>query len=556
MTGIPRFARILAIAKRDLALELRGRRGWVLPGVMATLLVPASTFSAGTVAGPPPIVATVSGDVPPEVRSLSDVRWQDRPAAIHFESSPDGPLVVHARAVPGSIRAVLDADRTSVRFEDVRTDFRFPRRSLLLALIAASVLSGAVSESLPGERARRTLESLLVASITRQELVVGKWLAWCGFGVVAALIASAMAIASGNLEPGIWLLPLSSVPACTVALGLFLVRRSADVVGAATVSLRVLPALLACAGIVAWVLGNVHPWLGAALPLGGALLAAGSTWDGAFPAVLAATSAYATTAGLLHATSRGLESDSAPHSGIAPAMRRALIATACASMAWWVPVAGPALWAAGGNRGLAQELSLSSAIVAGGLCCALIAWTAAVHDRARPETTGSLSVGPWWKAAVAGFVLAMIDDVQGHLTLPPGAPLDVAAARLARAVNPTWATPALATVAIVGQELLFRGWLRRTAGARFSAVAYAAVISPLDPAYGLLVASALSTTTTLMHALIARATWLVLAPWLPTVKATYALGFGVLTVIAFNVLNERIAAFRDKKAANQSSPTH
>ena len=169
-------------------------------------------------------------------------------------------------------------------------------------------MTGAIAESpLPGERSRKTLKTLPSASITRLELILGKWLAWASFGAGAALAAAAVAILLGRSEPGFWLLPLPTVAMATVALGLFLVHRSEDVVSGATVSLRILPAVLTCSGLLAWLIGNERPLVGAMVPIGGALIAAGDTWDGIAAPLIATASLLGLTAALLIYTAGHLE---------------------------------------------------------------------------------------------------------------------------------------------------------------------------------------------------------------------------------------------------------
>ena len=73
MTGNSRLrpARVVALARRDLAMELRGRRGWALPFIAALLLVPVATLPVGGAARPEgttPRAVRVQGDVPAAVR--------------------------------------------------------------------------------------------------------------------------------------------------------------------------------------------------------------------------------------------------------------------------------------------------------------------------------------------------------------------------------------------------------------------------------------------------------------------------------------------------------
>ncbi|MER2507888.1 MAG: hypothetical protein ABTQ27_03915, partial [Amaricoccus sp.] len=90
----------------------------------------------------------------------------------------------------------------------------------------------------------------IAAAVTREEIVLGKWLAWAGYGVFAAMSAATVSIALGRVEPGWWLFPLPTVAMGSVALALYLVRHTTDVVSGAATSLRVLPALLTITGLL------------------------------------------------------------------------------------------------------------------------------------------------------------------------------------------------------------------------------------------------------------------------------------------------------------------
>ena len=70
------------------------------------------------------------------------------------------------------LRAVQDAP--AVRVENIPRDFAFPGRTMLFAMVSASTLTGAVANSIGGERSRKTLVVLLSAAISRAEIVAGK----------------------------------------------------------------------------------------------------------------------------------------------------------------------------------------------------------------------------------------------------------------------------------------------------------------------------------------------------------------------------------------------
>ncbi len=508
-----RWSRLLAIARRDLALETRGRRGWVLPAITAGLMLPASTVDLGAVGRAPDAQVNVAGDVPAEVLALDTVRVVPIEfAQVYFQYDGER-LVVQARALPEAIPDALEPSPT-IRFEDVRAPFKMPGRSLLLALIASSLLTGAVAESLPGERSRHTLELLLAAAVTRLELVTGKWLAWAGYGAATALLAASISLVAGRQEAGPWLVTLPLVPACTIALGLYLLRRSADVVGGSTVSIRVLPALLSCAGIVAMLVSSVHPLVGAAVPLGGALLTAGDTWPGWLPQLVAVVSTGGTTAALLWATARDIGDDNSPRSNVPPAVRDALTVGAIASAAWWTPIAGPVLWAAAGNPFIAGQLPREPGILAGSLLLLLTALVLSARGPDIPHALGlsrprlsTLAIG-----LGAGLLLFATSGISSLSPLTGSPFLDDAGERLLGAVNPVWAGPSALILSVFAHELLFRGWLQRAAGPIAAVLVYVVAISPLDPVGGLVAGCLLSAAAhragTVWAALLAHLVWI------------------------------------------------
>jgi hypothetical protein len=275
------------------------------------------------------------------------------------------------------------------------------------------------------------------------------------------------------------LLPL--VPACTVALGLYLVRRAADLVGGATVSMRVLPAALGISGIAAWILGRTDPLLGAALPLGGALVAAGGTWAGPAPALIAAATTGLTTAWLLDRTARDLEQEGAPRErfGVWAFVQGSLFG----AFAWNAPVLGPLLWAAAGNPVLTAELPAAAGPLAGAL--ALIAWVATAWARRATDPPPSAAT---WAGGLAAFAVVAVGAWlalgASDVWSPAGAWAVDARARGAFGLNPD--PLPLAMVVILGQELYLRGWLHSRAGALAATVATPLVLTPADPLGGLI----------------------------------------------------------------------
>jgi predicted outer membrane lipoprotein len=531
-----RPTRLLALARRDLALELRGRRGWALPVIALVLLMPVASLPIG--GRPPAERATppaiqVSGAVPTAVLAVPGVQVVDD-GGLRFSTGEDGATLVRGTHLPPQIRASLDGERPGLTLETVT-------RQVVLALIAASVLTAAVSASIAGERARRTLETLLASSATRGEIVVGKWLAWAGFGAGAAMLAAAAALATGRVELGWWLVPLPMVPAASVALGLYLVRRAADLVAGTTVSVRVLPAVLAVAGITAWILGQDNPLLGAAVPLGGALVAAGATWPGAAPPLLAAAVTGLAAAGFLVLTARDLERTSLGRAREGK-LRAAVWSGVFGVGAWWAPVLGPVVWAAAGNPTLAAELPAAAGPLAGAL--AMLLWCLAAASRTHTPAASMnlgdarglrLGAAHLPAAAIAGIALAASAAVSGWTSAPADPLLVDAYARLAASLQPSWAGVTVLLITVVAQELFWRGYVARAAGPLAAVVLFAAVHSPLDPLRGLLVGAILTALATragtLAPAIAARLVWVAAAPLAGLLGLVPATALGVATAL-------------------------
>ncbi len=493
MAGLPRLGRVLAVARRDLAAELKGRQGLILPAVMAALLLPASAVPIPEEAksameiGDPKVVV-VSGDVPERVAALDSVVVREH-GPLRF-TVENGREVLHGPGVTVPVRQALDAGSPAVIVEPVPRGFVFPGRSMLLALISASTLTGAVSTSVGGERSQRTLVVLLASAISRGELVLGKWLAWGGLGVTTSLVAAATAIALGNLAPGNWLLPMVSVPLATVAFGLWLVRRSGDVIAGSTTALRVLPAAMGASGLIAWFLGRTDPHLGALVPVGGALIAAGDTWAPVSASLLATGVSLAVCAVCLLGTARDLEE--VPNRE--PPEQRAAVALALGSLAavaWWLPLTVPLLWAEAGNERLTAQLSVDTALMAGAI--GLLTFSLVRAGRASDPATalgwwlprGAL---PWVLALGAGVLLAGASPAIGWLPLATWGFLGDAQLRLSAAVQPLAAPWWVLGAVIAADELFFRGWLPRAVGPWWAGAVYVAVRTPLDPLGGGLVA--------------------------------------------------------------------
>jgi len=542
--------RVIAIAQRDLAQELKGRRGWVLPAIMAGLLLPVSGAPLPSVQrGMQAPRVTVSGEVPPEVVALEEVELIPEGGSLLFSRAPGGPLVLSGSSIPAAVRDTLDAGEPTVTLHPVTRTIRVPNRSLLFALISASTLTGAISASIAGERTHRTLGTLLTAAITRAELVAGKVMAWGGLGALTSLIAAAVSIALGRLEAGWWLLPLPTVSIATVALGLFLVRRASDLVGGTTVTLRVLPAVLAGTGIASTLVGMSYPVVGAAIPLGGALLTAGSTWGGSPSlAILSAASTLALTGVCLFFTARDLE-EHPGRSGRQPWSAAVLGATLMAGALWWIPFGMPTLWGVAGNTTLATQLPIRASAIAGLLGLGLMIGVQA--SRARDPIVALSLHRPrtplWGWIAVVGVALACAAASSQLLPLPESPALARVRLRLADGLLPLWAGPTWVILSILVHELLFRGWIQRIGGPVVSVLAWTAVMTPLDPLHGLLTGSLLAALTvraggSVWPAIGAHTAWAVVVFTTPAVPAIPGLALGACTLALLVISTQRQSA--------------
>lgn len=514
-----RLDRVLAIALRDLRMEFSGRKGWILPLVAIIILAPMSLAPNLEETRVDTSRIFVSGDVPPEVLAVDRVVMGEEGDRIvlHFDApSPQNndQLTIHGAFVPQVIRDALEENAETLKTEVVEAYvITPPNRSLFLALVAASILTGSISQSIPGERTNNTLQGLLTASISHGELVVGKWLAWSGFGGVAALGAMLMTVLLGRQDAGWWILPGPTVSMGTVALGFFLVRRANDVIGGATVAIRVLPAALTLSGLAAFYLGTIHPLWGAVVPLGGALVAAGDTWPGALPCLVAMASTLSVTAAMLYATARDIaDSERATDDR---SIRGSIMTTGTAVLGWWACTLGPLLWVAGGNPYLAEALPRSTGVLAGISCLWLLLLVRAGRALRPSETLGwTWPRGQTWVVAgAAGVVLALSSAIPGLTPSPTGVVLAEARERLAEAMQPE--NIGLLILVVAAQETVFRGILRRHLGDVWSIVAFAIVFAPLDPLHGLTVGALCTAVTRFAHgsiypAVLARLIWGVL----------------------------------------------
>lgn len=454
-----------AVAWRDLRRVISGRKRFSLPLLALFLLLPVGALplpAPEAPTGPPPTPA-VQGEVPAALGGQLRVHPD---AAVRLEAGP--PVVAEGAFVPARLRAVLDTldgdGALSVRYH--RPPLRLPGRSMLVALLAISLLTGPLAESLPGEREEGTFETLLAAALSHGELIVGKWLAWTAAASAAALLSSISGRVTGAQAAGPWLFGVPLSLAVAVASGLWLVRRAGDVIGGAAAPMRVIPSLAVMAVGLAWLAAQAHPLLGAALPLGGALLLAGGMLDGALPVLVCTLSTAATVAVLLAGTARDLQRTPSRRA----AARWGLAAGA--ALCWWLPVTAPAAW---GLAGRAELVDPASGVRAAGLLALLLAATAAARDTQpvswrRPGWPGLLL------AVAAGGGLALLSN------LPTALPVDgVLAARLLARPTGLFGAVALA----VGGEALFRGVLSARLGMWPALALWVLIVHPLDPILGL-----------------------------------------------------------------------
>ncbi len=474
-----RLSRISAVALRDLRQRVAGKGWYRLPALALALLIPAGIFpgsgppSESTVENRPAVV--VSGNVPLDLRGK--LRLDDTsPIGI----SGSNPVRVRAPFIPGELRGALDSLPGQPRIEvrRFRPDIRLPGRSILLALLAVSLLTGPLAEALPGERSRKTLEVLLSAGISRTELIVGKWSAWTLAACASAFMAAAMSAATSVQSPSWWLLGLPLFIGTAVALGLWLVRSVSDLVGGAAAPMRVLPVVSVGMALLAWIVSRSYPTLAAAVPLGGALLVAGDVLTGPAPLAAAAAGSAVSTSFLLAWTARDLDrwagESAAERSGGGGLL-------AIAALGWWLAVGGPGVWAIAGNPGV--HLSAVAATAGGGAFLLICALVAAARE-------GCLDLG-WDKAgcgrilaasAGSGLLLSLLGTTNTALLLPAwSAPV---IERMAAAALPSGFSLLVTVLVVAGHTMLFRNVLQRRISMIGAAAAWTLIVFPFDPIRG------------------------------------------------------------------------
>jgi ABC-type Na+ efflux pump permease subunit len=496
--------RLFAVARYEARSHMSGKQSLRLLGVAAMLLLPAGLvptpklrlaeapasvalpagFDADTVGPPPPRKVAVRGTIPPELASRLEP-GEDSP----FELRGEHPVTVVAATVPEELRAALDTldGPVALEYRSVPFRLRSPGRSLLIAILAISLLTGPLADALPGERARKTLEVLLTAGITRGELIGGKWLAWTLSACTTAAISAGLACWRGVQAPDWWLLGLPLFIGSAVAFGLWLVRLVDDLVGGSAAPMRVLPVAAGTMAAVAYVVGRVSPLAGAAVPLGGPLMVAADLLPGPAAALSALVGTVAFVGATLTVTGRDLDRVDTSSS---PKRWGAMGLSAVAVLMWWLTVAGAGVWSAGPD-GIANSLvqPIAHTMMVGGvalLACAAIALARETTRHAAEET----ALAPWKVAVPATLAVGAV------LAASAGLPsLEVAAAlpavdtmlhRLREAAVPSAADGSAysilaAAVSILGQTFLFRGVVARRLGWIGGSLCWAVAASPWSP---------------------------------------------------------------------------
>lgn len=529
---VPRLRRLLAVARYESRSQMSGRHALRLLGVAAALMLPAgllptpklparqppaATMPAGvdstTVGPPPPAKVPVRGEIPAGL----ETRLVSSPGA-PFEIRDGKPVVVTTLIMTDELRAALDTldGPERLEFRNVPFRLRTPGRSLLIAILAISLLTGPLADTLPGERARRTLEVLLTAGITRGELIGGKWLAWTLSATATAGISAGLACWRGVQAPGWWLAGLPLFIGSTVAFGLWLVRLVDDVVGGSAAPMRVLPAAAGTMATAAYLLGKVSPLAGAAVPIGGPLMVAADLFPGPWAALSATAGSVAFIAATLTVTGRDLDRVDTTSS---PTRWGALGLSAVAILIWWLTVGGPGVWSAGPD-GISAELvqPLAKSMLAGGVALLACAVIAVARESARGPSKGAKAVSlPVAIVAtlVVGFALAASGPLPAMELAATRPAIDTMLDRLREAAVPppgdgsAGAMLALAA-SLLGQAFLFRGVVARRLGWIGGSALWCVAVSPWAPWAALpasLALGALADRCGWIAALLAHALW-------------------------------------------------
>lgn len=270
-----------------------------------------------------------------------------------------------------------------------------------------------------------------------------------------------------------------------------MVRHATDRVAGATISLRILPALLAILALCAWFLGGIHPLLGASVPLGGALIATGQVWTGLFPHLVASLSAALCGLFLLVKTAADLEQKPQRNQARRGA-RLGAQELALGIGLWWMPLLGSLVWANAGNQPLTAALSQGQGVLA---ATGMVGLASIVSHFQSDKTTGSRwglpnSGYPWILFCCGVIVLALTALASTGLVLQ-GPIWGAAQTRMHEAILPIRVWPILGLAMIPLQEAYFRGRLVAKLGSLGSIIAFIVIATPLDPIFGLITGTVL-----------------------------------------------------------------
>jgi len=559
-----RPSRLIAVMRYEMRSHMTGRPALKLLGVAAMLMLPAGFLPTPKLRAtePPPVVAgqpgsnadTAGPPVPAKIRVRGRI-----PASLESHFTPSerssvelrgsNPVTVVTGDVPTELRAALETLSGPVRLEyrTIVLPLRLPGRSLLIALLAISLLTGPLADALPGERARRTLEVLLSAGITRGELVGGKWLAWTASATGTAAVAAALACWRGVQLPGWWLFGLPLFIGSTVAFGLWLVRLVDDVVGGSAAPMRVLPVAAGIMAAIAYAVDKVSPVAAAAVPIGGPLLVAADIFSSGTQLLAASAGTGLFVVAILTRTGHDLDRVDLTSS---PTRWGAVGLSAVATVMWWLAVGGPAVWA-GGPAGAASSLvtPIRQSMMVGGialLACALVA-IARESQRAPAPPRAARN---WPNTVLVTLAVASVLAASGPLqVLELGAArptVDAMLDRLREAALPTtMITGGAALIAglasITGQAVMFRYVVTVRLGWWIAGLLWCVTVCPWSPWSALpasLALGALAASQGWIAALVAQLVWAMAAPQMdagaPTALALQTMALAIsLTALRF-----------------------
>lgn len=498
-----RIRRLLAVSRYETRNHMTGRQALRLLAVSAVLLLPAAAVPTPKLAmpefgrsselplpvdefewgagPPPPPKVMVRGAIPPELESRL-VLSEYSP----FEIRGQDPVVVIAEDVSPTLRAALETIDGPVQLEVKRFEnpLALPGRSLLIAILAVSLLTGPLAESLPGERARRTLEVLLTAGISRGELIGGKWLAWTISASTTAGLSSALACWRGVQEPGWWLLGLPLFIASAIAFGLWLVRLVDDVVGGSAAPMRILPVAATATAALAVIVAQVSPVAAAAVPLGGPLLVASDVYRSVPQVISSVLGTIVFVTAMLMRTGSELDRVDTTSS---PTRWGAVGLCAVAIVLWWLTVGGTGIWGSAGNTELVRGLPHS--MLVGGLAlisCAVVAMAREFRTGpVLPERASPPLVSVVVTLAVAA-ALAASGPIPAVDASSAGEGVTLMLERLREGALPAGMTTsgwiaAGGIASIFGQAILFRGVVATRAGWMAASLLWCLAVCPWTP---------------------------------------------------------------------------